>query len=163
MTGRSGYTVLIDGYNVIKQHRSWQHLPLEQARRCLIQWVEQRRWPVPISRAVVVFDGPAESPSITRASLHVRFASPSADADIQRTIRASDSPARLLIISDDREIIDTAKSHGALRYPCRWLASAPRTRRQADPPAPEKPSLPAATARQITDELATRWLRRPKA
>lgn len=118
---RADYTALIDGYNVIKRHPAWKRAGAAEGRARLIRHLGILRWPVPVTRTVIVFDGPSESLQRITATLQVRFAAPSADAWIQDTIRASRSPSRLLLVSDDRDILTTAKSHGTLCYPTTWL------------------------------------------
>ena len=155
---------MIDGYNVVKRHPAWKRLPPAEGRERLKQHLQSIRWPVAVSQTVVVFDGPSDDAQRVTPSLQIRFASPSADAWIQHAIRAHASPSRLVIISDDRDILDTAKSHGTLHYSSTWLiqprAGAGTPARRTAPS--DKPDLPAAAARQITDELAKRWLRPPR-
>ncbi len=155
------YTVLVDGYNVIKRHPSWERLPLREARQHLIELLTHTRWPVPAPCVLVVFDtrGPSEAYQPT-AHLRVHFAAPSADAYIQEAIRNSPSASCLLVISNDGEILRTAKSHGARRYPTQWLfAHQPaRTHRPDADGEADARALPARSARHITEELAKRWL-----
>lgn len=155
---RSGYTVLVDGYNVIKRHPAWARLPLEAARRLLQDAVGGSPWPYPIRRIVFVFDGPETVERVASTRIVIRFASPSADADIQAAIREAAHPERLIIISDDRDILHTAKSHGAVHHPTQWLLTRAAPTKPTESSA-GKGTLPAATARQITEELAARWLR----
>ena len=157
------YTALVDGYNAIKRRPEWRRLTPTDGREHLLRRLETIRWPVPVRRTVVIFDGPSdEAARGIGSNLDIRFAR-SADACIQEAIRSSASPSRLLIVSNDREILATAKSHGAHSYSIDWLfdhsgQAAPR--QQARHAAPEKSSLPAADARRITEELAKRWLDR---
>ena len=157
------YSILIDGYNVIKRHPDWRHLPLQAARRRLLGHLAGVRWPVPTPSIVVVFDTQGDDAGhAPQSNLRVQFASPSADAYLQDAIRRSPSPRHLVVISDDGEILRTAKSHGAQRYPTSWIFvhSAPAAGSRAS--HPPKGSLPAAEARRITEELAKRWLRPSK-
>ena len=162
MGGPRDYTVLIDGYNVIKRHAAWNHAPLPEARHRLMALLTRTRWSVAVSRILVVFDGPVSESVSSRGNrqLEVHFATPSADAYIQRAIRTSPTPEHLLIISDDGEILRTAKSHGTRRYSTHWLFE--RSLSATPPPHPdrgsEKIALSASTARRITEELAKRWL-----
>ncbi len=134
---------------------------MAQARRQLVLRLTAFRWPVPVTSVVVVFDARGMEPSGTADGLiRIRFAAPSADAYIQDAIRTSRAPSRLLVVSDDREILQTAQSHGAKRHPSRWLllpptSSSPRGREAAD----SRRTLPAANARRITEELARKWLK----
>ena len=159
--GASGnQTVFIDGYNVIMRHVPWRRLPLREGRRHLEELAARLRWPVPAARVVVVFDGREAGPGLVapRAGVvQVCFASPSADAYIQQAIRTSPHPERLLVISDDREILRTAKHHGVRCQAGRWLLERGLPSRSAAPSG-DRPALPAAAARRITDELSRRWL-----
>ena len=170
----TGYTVLIDGYNV------WHRMPgarrdpaSESARRTLLEAVRTARWPDPVERVIVVFDGPETSRQPAARGIAVWFA-PCADDAIRGHLRAHPDPRRCLVISDDRDISHTAAALGARRESVRWLlqrlagSEEPHPKlptRDLPAPHPKKPSearqagLPAATARRITEELRARWLK----
>lgn len=155
------YAILVDGYNVIMRHPRWRQLPLQEGRRRLLAHVAGIHWPVPSASVTVVFDTRGENAGHDpQPDLRVRFASPSADAYLQDAIRRSHSPRQLIVISDDGEILRTARSHGAQRYPAAWLFAKPASVTAGKPEGPAKGALPAAEARSITEELAKRWLRR---
>ncbi len=160
-----GYTILIDGYNAIKRHRAWEPLPIQETRSRLIQLVDHTRWPIPIASIRIIFDGPVseDSPQNISQLLRVQFASPSADTVITQSIRTSQFPSRILLISDDGELLRIAKSHGAKHQPTNWLFQqrVPSARPLSKTGHAEKISPPARTARQITEELAKRWLGPP--
>jgi predicted RNA-binding protein with PIN domain len=165
MSGPRNYTILIDGYNVIKRHPGWARLGLQEARRRLLEHVGRGRWPMTPCRVRVIFDGPGLEETLHELTptVSARFASPSADAYILKAIRESREPDRLLVISDDGEILRTAKSHGVRRQPVAWLLkpeALPQRPRHAES---EQPALPAAEARRITEELAKRWRSSPDA
>ena len=166
----SARTVLLGGYNIIHRHRPWQRLPLEEARRQLLQAAQAVRWPFAAApRLVVVFDGPGSDRLHPSARLQVLF-DPSADAAIQALIRRAAHPEQLVLISDDGELVRTAKAHRALQHSAAWFleragclaAPAPRSTRRAARPDPSSgdPGPSAADARRITEELAARWLKR---
>ena len=155
------YTVLIDGYNVIKRHGPWRQLSLEHARQQLLGLLGCTPWPLPISSVLVVFDGAGEGTSAPKSTsrIRVRFAAPSADSYILDQIRSSASPRHLAVISDDTEILRAAKSHGVVRWTATWLFE--RHQRPVRPPPHDiepKTTLPASVARRITEELERRWL-----
>ena len=168
MSSRRGYTVLIDGYNALKRQSEWRRLPLADARQRLLGAVNGARWPVPVTSVIVVFDGQERSchQPTSRQPVCVQFAAGSADAQLQRAIRNAAEPSRLLVVSDDREILRTAKSHHAHYHSIDWLMDrclrilieSPGPRHE---PGTDKASLPAATARRITEELQRRWLDDP--
>lgn len=164
MNSRLGYTVLVDGYNVIKRHPAWADLSLPQGRASILEHLRQVRWPFPVSKLIIVFDAQEDRLARVDSAAHaieIRYAVPTADFVIQETIRQSRHPEWLVCISDDRAILHTAKSHQAKFYPGRWLFTrqsaqhAPFSRKQGN--SAEK-LLPAAQARMITEELARRWL-----
>ena len=158
---RHGYTALIDGYNVIKRHPAWARLHPAEGRQRLTQHLLGARWPVPIVDIVAVFDAPATGVQHVSPLLQIRFAAPSADQWLQETVRASHTPDRLLIVTDDREILSTAKQHGTRCHSTAWLLERRRTtpipRPQGRRTSPAK-ELPAAQARRITEEFERRWL-----
>ncbi len=173
MNAPRGYTVLIDGYNVIKRHPDLARRSLEDARKHLVTRLNHTRWPTTPTRVIVVFDAPQSSDAlrphlIGQGKVQSCFAAPSADAYIQQTIRASTSAAQLCVITDDGAIVSTAKSHGVQRHTTQWLlerSGLAITPRRSQHPSDEKTSadatLSAQTARRITEELAARWLRSP--
>ena len=165
MASSHGHTVLVDGYNVIKRHAAWQSLPLEAGRAQLAALAGRVRWPFPASRVILVFDSrSAELAAGSRRAglVQIQFASPSADAHIQEAIRAARDPSRLLIITDDGDILRTAKSHGAASRSGAWLLSRgePRSGAAGREAASGRSTLSAAEARRITEELAKRWLKK---
>lgn len=156
----AGYQVLVDGYNVIKRHPAWRRMPLLQARQQLTNTLRLTRWPVPISRIDLLFDSarqPTDMPYQVDG-IRVIFATPTADAVIQDAIRQNSNPGHLVVISDDREILDTAKAHGALRYSTRWLLERSHPHPPNSPlPGTERTSLTSKETRQINAELRRHW------
>lgn len=176
-----GYTVLLDGYNLIMRHPRLQKLELPVARQSLLETVKNVRWPFPVIQLVLVFDGPENSICLS-GDVVMRFSHPSADSFILHSIRSAKHPGRLAVISDDRELVDTAKSHGVFRYSSEWLfqcSSVPlknlnhprasyikqkragrkiKIHRQGQAAEMPDKSLRASTARKITEELENRWL-----
>ena len=159
-----GYTILIDGYNVIKRHAPWHALPLEAGRARLAALAGRIRWPFPAARVILVFDSRDPEPGAAghgAGAVRIQFASPSADAYIQDAIRSARDPARVLVVTDDGDILRTAKSHGAASRSGAWLLerAEPRAGGRSGEATTRRPGLPAAEARRITDELAKRWLK----
>ena len=155
-------TVYIDGYNILLRHAPWRGLPLHAGRDRLRAFLEGLRWPVPVGRIVLVFDGrdAADGPPRRAGKVEIQFA-PSADAALQEALRTHPHPDRLLIVTDDREILRTARSHGAHCHASQWLLALGRRRTPASGAGDARPDLPAGEARRITDELAKRWLKPP--
>ncbi len=108
-----GRKVLVDGYNVTRQHRS--HLDLETQRNWLIQLLAtgaaMRR-----IRPIVVFDGEQAGGSragVGTREVEVRFTSSgiSADDELVFAVEATDEP--VVVVTDDRELIGRVRSGGA--------------------------------------------------
>jgi predicted RNA-binding protein with PIN domain len=164
MPSASGYTALLDGYNILLRHAAWAKLPLAEGRQRLVDWLAQCRWPVPVVRVRVIFDTrePHADSEQAIGAIRVQYASPSADAAIQAAIRASAHPQRLIIVTDDQEILATARAHGARCLPPAALRAAQIAARPSRQGSEEpKAGLSAARARAITEELARRWLKPP--
>ena len=159
----SNSTALIDGYNVIKRTPVFDRLSLEASRKQLIALLPQVRWPTVVSQVIVVFDAPESSRLSPRAHLHVQYAHPSADAFIREKIQTAAGRSRFIVVSDDREILHTAKIHGSLCFSTAWLmqhAAGKRGGRSgADVDRPEDRPLSAPREREITEELRKRWIK----
>ncbi|MEZ4333969.1 MAG: NYN domain-containing protein [Myxococcota bacterium] len=123
-----GRSILVDGFNVL-------HAAILRGRRGRDWWSAETRepllervtsWPEPADVVWVVFDG-AESSWVVRLgdrrraepTVHVVFARSADDWIVRRARRAPD-PARLVVVSADREVTGRARSAG-----CEILA--PRT------------------------------------
>ena len=116
--------LLIDAYNVMFAHPRLGPLlrrDLERAREEFLVLVAQRL-PVDGTLGIVVFDAtrdpavPTTTGRVRRANSHgvqVVFARESADAWIQQRIREHTDPACLTVVTADREILETARAHGA--------------------------------------------------
>ncbi len=164
-----GYTVVVDGYNLIMCHRIWHTLELTLARQRLTGSVLTARWPFPVNRWLLVFDGPQNTSNVLLSGrVVVHFSHPSADAYILKLIRSTSEPKCLVVISDDRELIQAAKSHGVTPRSSDWFfkrsgsqntdglrRSSHYSNLHSEPS--EKKYLSASVARQITEELAAFW------
>ena len=160
-----GYRILLDGYNIIKQHPQWSKQPLETARRQLVSTAGSMKWPFPLDSIKVVFDGKNNEPSQYKTvSKVVVCYVPDADTEIQKDIRALYNHCRLALVSNDRELQHTAKSHKVSVYTVSWFLkqassdSRVKSRQlRPDPEGAEKTS--AVAARRITEELSKYWLK----
>ncbi len=111
---RSGALVTVDGYNVAK--RGWPDVALEQQRAALLARVENLVAAIDVD-LVVVFDGAdvvgAHSPA--RRSVRVVFSPAGVTADdiIRDIVDATDYERHVVVVTDDREIIDDVRGAGA--------------------------------------------------
>ena len=160
----SNCTVLIDGYNVIKRTRDFDSLPLETARNRLIALLPLVRWPTTVSQIIVVFDAPESSRLSPSSKLAIQYAYPSADAFIRNRIQTGDERTRFIVVSDDREILHTAKVNGAVCYSTAWLMRQRAPGKQGSSPKrgdsgehDDRP-LSGPREREITEELRKRWV-----
>ncbi len=152
--------MLVDGYNVLGRHAAWRRHAPAQARRHLLDALADARWPVPVGAVHVIFDGPCNETPVSSPVLRVQFASPSADAAIGARLRAARASQRLLLVTDDSELVSLARAHGVTRQSCAWLLGRLEAA-QAKPAAPSaNPALSAAVRRRITEDLARQWLGR---
>lgn len=157
--------ILIDAYNVMFAHGRLGPLlrrDLERARAEFLVLVAER---VPAAGTVcfVVFDAtrepaapaaPEAAPRASRPNVRTVFARDSADAWIQRRIREHARPASVAVVTADREILATARAHGAgtIRVADFLQLPRPPRRRRGEPRPPEKPER--ESARQLEE-----WLR----
>lgn len=108
-----GRLVLVDGYNVTRQHRS--ELDLEGQRNWLLQLCANAV-PTLRLRPVIVFDGQQAGggrPALARQQVEVRFtpAGITADDELVLAVEATDEP--VVVVTDDRELTGRVRASGA--------------------------------------------------
>ena len=97
-------------------------------------------------RATIVFDGPPRSGSYPRV-IEVRYSrAQKADAVLIRLIQSAPHPQQLIVVSDDRQVLQAAKGCRVL-HAREFLAEAASTQ-----PESEKPGL-------LSPEERERWLK----
>lgn len=108
-----GRLVLVDGYNVTRQHRA--ALDLEGQRNWLLQVlvaaVAVHRW-----RPVVVFDGQQAGggrPPAARHQLEVRFTAAGITADDELVLAVEGTDEPVVVVTDDRELADRVRASDA--------------------------------------------------
>ena len=111
--------IIIDGYNMIRQSpglRDLDRMDIQQGREALIDWLAVYKRIRP-HKITVIFDG-SNAPALSARrdfikGIAIRFSrgGETADAVIKRMARQEKEQA--LVVSSDREIVETAKSHGA--------------------------------------------------
>ncbi len=163
--------MVVDGYNVIyavPELRRQLDQSLEAARNALISHCRAyRARRGDVQRIYVVFDGAQEERDVhikEAGGVHVVFTSrhEEADAQILTLIKAERGAHRFLIVSNDTEVFNNARAHGARAisvtdfYPQHAPARVSGRGAGGDP----KAHLPAAQARHITDEYRQHLERR---
>lgn len=108
-----GRRVLVDGYNVTRQHRA--DLDLEGQRSWLLQLCASTV-PRLRLRPVIVFDGQQAGggrPALARQQVEVRFtpAGITADDELVLAVEATDEP--VVVVTDDRELVARVAASGA--------------------------------------------------
>ena len=162
-------TLILDGYNVIyavPELTRQMDRSLEAAREALVRFCETYRVRRgDIGQVYVVFDGRDDEFSgaseRARGRVTVCFTRPPQEAD-QRILRLieAERPTRCVVVSNDNEVFNNARAHGARvisvkefaqpRQPAR-PAKATRGRKQSSPDE-EKRTLSIPEAQRITDE-----------
>jgi predicted RNA-binding protein with PIN domain len=147
--------LLIDAYNVIFADPRLGPLVRrspEEARDQFLEYVRANR-PADSSRVTVVFDahrdsGFASEPGRQNRSyssaVHVVFARETADVWIQRRVRNATDPARITVVTSDREIVSTVRACGALHLTVSeflGLQRKRRTRRARTQDSTDKPDF----------------------
>jgi hypothetical protein len=154
--------LLIDAFNVMFAHPRLGPLlrrDLETARHEFLLLVNQLR-PPDATRVYVVFDahrdpGPPEPAGRSdhySGSVHVVFARETADVWIQRRIHAHPEPRRLTVVTSDRAILDTVRSHGARHLRVSDFLRLQARRRQA-PEAAAGDDKPVSSSRREIEDL----------
>lgn len=108
-----GRLVLVDGYNLTRQHRD--HLDLETQRGWLVRLLATAALKRRI-RPVAVFDGERASvarPALASREVEVRFTPEgiTADDEIVLAVEATDEP--VVVVTDDRELQARVRASGA--------------------------------------------------
>ncbi|MFA9429258.1 NYN domain-containing protein [Egicoccus sp. AB-alg2] len=108
-----GRLVLVDGYNLTRQHRD--HLDLETQRAWLVQLLAtaalQRR-----IRPVAIFDGERASrarPALASREVEVRFTPEGVTADDELVLSVEGTDEPVLVVTDDRELQARVRMSGA--------------------------------------------------
>jgi predicted RNA-binding protein with PIN domain len=116
--------ILIDAYNVLyadPRLNALMRRDVERAREEFVAWVAVRL-PPESGLGVVVFDAMRDPRPVTETGrahtsmqrgLQIVYARDSADTWIRDRIRTHAQPALLTIVTSDREILETARTHGA--------------------------------------------------
>jgi len=155
-------TAVIDGYNVIRRVAAWDAVfrrDTAQAREALLAychaWTRRRHF----KEVIVVFDGQTGvegGPRQPRPGVRTVFTGSGEKADdrIARWVRDS-APGALTVISDDAEIVRTARAHRAQTMTVRDFhgETGARGRKPGPRAGEEKTPLDAKAAGEIDEML----------
>lgn len=152
---------IIDGYNLIKQTPLLSFKPLEEGREGLIQLIRKNNLTgSPRNEVTIVFDGRKDITSPrTEKVFKVIFACESADDKIKKMIASSANPARIILVTNDKELIFFARSYRA--GTCAVSKFWGKTSRCKDAVVENetKSHLRFQDAGKITEELRKIWLK----
>ncbi len=155
---------IIDGYNVVRQVDFLTGKKLQTEREGLVHFIE-RYQPQGSKRneVTIVFDGKAEmiSPPMKTAVRVIFSKDRSADDKIKYMVEHSRNPKRLVVVTDDKQIVFYCRSLGARIMPVKSFLSNSllSKRRSVSDGDAEKSELDSATAAAITESLKKIWLK----
>ncbi|MBU1044696.1 MAG: NYN domain-containing protein [Candidatus Omnitrophica bacterium] len=155
---------IIDGYNVIKQVSFLTGKKLRSGREGLVRFIELYR-PHGSNRnqVTLVFDGQADvsSPQFKSQVIVIFSKGESADEKIKRMVERSKNPKRIVVVTDDKEIMFCCRSIGATVSSVRDFINSSYRAKQADSVSEQedKPELDSAIAMRITEDLKNIWLK----
>lgn len=151
---------IVDGYNLTKKISRLLNLPLKEQRNYLLQLLEDFRSKISSrNKITVIFDGSTNVYSrINREpSIKVMFSQgEDADSLIKRIIDQAGNPKSLVVITDDRAIINYGKFRGLHHKSTSEFLSD--IKKKTERPQPDDfVKLDFRQARKITEELKSIW------
>lgn len=153
-------TFLIDAFNLFHKIRDINES--KEPHRDLLQYLKMNRFTGSVNNeVVVVFDG-YKKEDLPAGGFHLLYSNNRrADDLIKEKVEKSTNPRQLTVVSDDREIRDYAKLHGAVV--CRideflQKRSKPAKSKGGSSPRRSGERLDEATRREINSELEKLWL-----
>ncbi len=155
---------IIDGYNVIKQVDFLTGRKLQDGREGLVRFIERYHPHGSVKNEVtLVFDGkPQISSPAMNTSVRVIFSQhESADDKIKYIVEHSRNPKRIVVVSDDKQIIFYCRSLGAQIKSVKEFLVKEISRHKGSKidEDEEKPELDSAVAAFITEQLKKLWIR----
>ena len=156
---------IIDGYNVIKQVTFLTGKKLQAGREGLVQFIERYR-PQGSDRneVTLVFDGKADvsGPDSSTKSVRVLFScGQNADTRIKYIVEHARNPKRIVVVSDDKEIIFYCRSLGARVKSVKeflFASALARPIKEQEDDGSDKPEPQTQAANEITEHLRKIWL-----
>ena len=152
---------IIDGYNVVKQIPHLTLKKLRSAREGLIGLIRKYKLTGSSKNEVtIVFDGQKDIVvPRTKIEFDVYFTNgESADDRIKKIIKTSSNPSRLIVVTDDKEIIFFARNHRAVTSSVSEFLSKILKTKNIEGDVEKKLELSSNIAREITEELKKIWL-----
>ncbi len=155
---------IIDGYNVVRQVDFLTGKKLRTEREGLVHFIERYR-PQGSSRneVTIVFDGKAavSSPPMKTAVKVIFSQDRTADDKIKYMVEHSRNPKRLVVVTDDKQIVFYCRSLGARIMPVKsFLDNSLLAKRGSVPESDEeKEELDGPAAAAITEALKKIWLK----
>ena len=148
---------LIDGYNLLHAiglaDRSRSAKGLARARTKLLDWLADRRGEHALR---VIFDGqgnPRSSEEAEHRGILFRFSfQQTADELIEGLIRDERHPAKMTVVSNDRQVQDAGRARGCVVFTCEELVDAMIEEPKAPPQSPPAVEVP------VTDAELAEWL-----
>jgi predicted RNA-binding protein with PIN domain len=142
---------LIDGYNLLHAiGLAGRNLPpkgLARARTFLLEWLADRCGDHALR---VIFDGQGNSRSSVESDhrgVKVRFSfQQTADELIEVLVRADAHPAKLSVVSNDRQVQDAGRQRGCVVFACEEFIDALIAEPKAPSAAPPPADVPASEA-----------------
>ena len=153
---------IVDAYNVIRHESYRPRTRSNDPKRTFLAHIrEGRLCGSAKNRITVVFDGYSDGFTYDDTSFTVLFSGEQkADERIKRIIAAETNPRVLAVISDDREIKDYAKIHGAGFISVDdFLGKDVRRVRAAKEDDSNKPEISCENMNRINKELRSKWLK----
>ena len=160
------YKIIVDGYNVIHaipRIEGYLGKSLEDARKALadflVTWQRKRKYK---GKICIVFDGKDEfySANATLGGIQCIFTKTKEDADgrIISLVRNAKNPGKIIVISNDNNVANSSKAHGAKVENARFLL-LPRKTKSASKAKTEGSDkmLDGAATRDINEWLEKKW------
>jgi len=157
---------LLDGYNIIKCRDELADLPLQNGREALIGILRSRRpQGSPRNKVMVVFDGQADvwGPSPAGEFRCVFTSGETADDYIKRFVELSPDPRRVIVVTNDREIIAYIRKLGAEGCSVERFLSAgtgPLFRKNFSASSGTEDQISRGVQHEITQELEDLWIKK---
>jgi predicted RNA-binding protein with PIN domain len=149
---------IIDGYNVLKKIPQISKLELKQGRQSLLDIIKKYNL-CGKNEVTIAFDGRADVISYAHKSPYVvKFSeNESADKLIERLVKKSENPQKVIVVTDDKELRFNVKRLGAEVISVKEFGKKIPEKKSKERPIKKQP-LKQDEAKKITEELKRIWL-----